>query len=105
LGPAGRALGQIRPRDAALGKTLDVNEVDGFFAVHADGGVTLFCGKVDLGTGLRVAIPQMAAEELGIAVERITMIEGDTALTPNQGPTAGSTGIARGGVQIRRAAA
>jgi CO/xanthine dehydrogenase Mo-binding subunit len=105
LGPAGSALGQIRPGDGALGKTLDVNEVDGFLAVHADGRVTLFCGKVDLGTGLRIAIPQMAAEELCIGVDRITMIEGDTALTPNQGPTAGSTGIARGGVQIRQAAA
>ena len=91
--------------DKALGKTLDAAEVDGFFAVHADGSVTLFCGKVDLGTGLRAAIPQMAAEELGIDFARITLIEGDTALTPDQGATAGSTGIMRGGVQIRQAAA
>lgn len=89
----------------APGKTVDANEVDGFFAVHADGSVTLYCGKVDLGTGLRIAIPQMAAEELGLPVERITLVEGDTALTPDQGPTAGSTGIQRGGVQIRQAAA
>ena len=33
------------------------------------------------------------------------MIEGDTALTPDQGATAGSYGVARGGLQIRRAAA
>ncbi len=67
--------------------------------------MTIFSGKVDLGQGLRIAIPQMAAEELGIGVERIVMIEGDTALTPDQGPTAGSSGIMRGGVQIRQAAA
>src|SRR5574337_1140510 len=47
----------------------------------------------------------MAAEELDVPLERITMIEGDTALTPDQGPTAGSQGVARGGMQIRRAAA
>ena len=47
----------------------------------------------------------MAAEELGIGVERIVLVEGDTALTPDQGPTAGSSGIMRGGVQIRQAAA
>ena len=70
--------------------------VDCFFAIHADGSVTLYSGKVDLGTGLRIAIPQMAAEELGVAVERIAMIEGDSALTPDQGPTAGRTGIMRG---------
>jgi CO/xanthine dehydrogenase Mo-binding subunit len=91
--------------EAALGKTLDTGAVDGFVAVNADGSVTIFSGKVDLGQGLRIAIPQMAAEELGIGVERIVLVEGDTALTPDQGATAGSTGIMRGGVQIRQAAA
>ena len=67
--------------------------------------MTIYSGKVDLGQGLRIAIPQMAAEELGIGVERIAMVEGDTALTPDQGATAGSSGIMRGGVQIRQAAA
>jgi len=97
---------QRQPRaDAALGKSLDTNEVDGFVAVNADGTVTIYSGKVDLGQGLRIAIPQMAAEELGVGVDRIVMIEGDTALTPDQGATAGSSGIMRGGVQIRQAAA
>ncbi|MEO8486549.1 MAG: molybdopterin cofactor-binding domain-containing protein [Betaproteobacteria bacterium] len=96
---------QVQGADKSIGKTLDVTEVDGFLAVNADGSVTIYCGKVDLGQGLRIAIPQMAAEELGCAVDRITMVEGDTALTPDQGPTAGSTGIMRGGVQIRQAAA
>lgn len=106
LGPARGALAQLaRGADAALGRTLDTKQVDGFFAIHADGSATLFCGKVDLGQGLRIAIRQMAAEELGIGVDRITMVEGDTALTPNQGPTAGSTGVMRGGVEIRQAAA
>ncbi len=48
---------------------------------------------------------QMAAEELGIPVERIAMVEGDTALTPDHGGTGGSTGIPRGGVDVRQAAA
>jgi nicotinate dehydrogenase subunit B len=91
--------------EAALGKTLDVNDVDGFIAIGGDGSVTIYSGKVDLGQGLRIAIPQMAAEELGVRVERIALVEGDTALTPDQGATAGSTGIMRGGVQIRQAAA
>ena len=91
--------------ESALGKTLDAGELDGFLAIAADGSVTIYCGKVDLGQGLRIAIAQMAAEELGVDVGRIAMIEGDTALTPDQGPTAGSTGVTRGGVQIRQAAA
>ena len=61
----------------AGGKPLDVNEVDGFLAIHRDGSVTLYSGKVDLGQGLRIAIPQMAAEELGVDVGRITLVGPD----------------------------
>jgi len=88
-----------------LGKTVDPEQVDGFLAVHQDGSVTVYSGKVDLGTGYRIAVRQMVAEELELPVARITLVEGDTSLTPDQGPTAGSTGIQRGGVQIRQAAA
>ena len=95
-----------RAQSAAVAKRiLDSKEVDAFLAVNSDGTVTLFCGKVDLGQGLRIAIPQIAAEELGIDVDKITFIEGDTALTPDQGRTSGSNGIQRGGMQIRQAAA
>ena len=89
----------------AAPRALDAKEVDSFLAVNGDGTVTLFCGKVDLGQGLRIAIPQIAAEELGIAVDKIKFVEGDTALTPDQGRTSGSNGIQRGGMQIRQAAA
>ncbi len=106
FGFAGRSLAQVLTgADAALGKTVDVSEVDDFLAIHTDGTVTVYSGKVDLGTGHRIAVRQMAAEELGIGVERIKLVEGDSALTPDQGTTAGSTGIARGGVQVRQAAA
>jgi hypothetical protein len=68
-------------------------------------GVVVRSGKVDLGTGHRIAMRQMVGEELGVGVDRIELIEGDSALTPNQGPTAGSTGVMRGGVELRQAAA
>ena len=101
----GPVFAQRARSDIPRGKTLDIGEVDGFIAINTDGSVTIYSGKVDLGQGLRIAIPQMAAEELGIGVERIALVEGDTALTPDQGATAGSSGIVRGGVQIRQAAA
>jgi CO/xanthine dehydrogenase Mo-binding subunit len=97
---------RIPAQSAAVAKrVLDPKEVDAFLAVNGDGTVTLFCGKVDLGQGLRIAMPQIAAEELGVDVDKISFIEGDTALTPNQGRTSGSNGIQVGGVQIRQAAA
>ena len=80
-------------------------EVDSFLAFHADGTVTLFTGHVDVGTGFRIAVAQMAAEELGIPARRITVIDGDTGVCPDQGGTGGSTGLTRGGVDVRQAAA
>jgi nicotinate dehydrogenase subunit B len=89
--------------DAA--KPLDPAQIDSFLAVHPDGSVTLYTSKVDVGTGMRIAIPQMAAEELGIPIERVSLVEGDTGLTANTGGTGGSTGLTRGGTEIRQAAA
>jgi len=91
--------------DRFLGKPVAPDLVDSYLAVHADGTVTLFTGKVDIGTGGRIAMRQMVGDELDVPLERIEMIEGDTALTPNQGATAGSYTIARGGQQVRQAAA
>jgi len=94
------------PRGAeASVNTVAADSVDGYLSVGRDGGVTVFAGKVDLGTGARAAIRQIVAEELGLSPERIALVEGDTALTPDQGSTGGSTGIMVGGVQIRQAAA
>src|SRR5438093_11911641 len=88
-----------------LGKPVDPREVDSFLAIHTDGAVTIYTSKVDVGTGLRIAMSQMVSEELGIPVERISVVEGATAVTPEQGGTGGSTGIPRGAVEVRQAAA
>lgn len=90
---------------AAAGKSLAADQVDSFLVIGRDGGVTLYSGKVDIGTGTRAAYRQIVAEELDVPIERIAMIEGDTALCPDQGGTGGSTGIVNGGMQIRQAAA
>ena len=86
-------------------RVLATDQVDGFLAIGRDGGVTIYSGKVDLGTGGRAAWRQIVAEELDLDPARIVLVEGDTALTPDQGPTAGSNGIPVGGMQFRRAAA
>jgi CO/xanthine dehydrogenase Mo-binding subunit len=101
------SMGAVLPKRAAAqtGKPVDLNQIDSFLAIHQDGSVTLYTSKVDVGTGFRIAVRQMAAEELGVPVERIQLVEGDTALTPDHGGTGGSTGLTRGGVDIRTAAA
>lgn len=87
------------------GKPVDGAEVDSFLAIHPDGSATVFTGKVDLGTGLRIAVRQMAAEELGLPIAKVELVEGDTLLTPDQGRTGGSSGLTQGGVGVRQAAA
>ena len=87
------------------GRPVDPSEVDGLLAIHADGSVTLYTSKVDVGTGMRMALAQMAAEELGVSPSRVSVVEGDTAICPDQGGTGGSTGLVRGGTEIRAAAA
>ena len=105
-GAAGLVVAFSLPRAAgASGRTVAADSIDGYLAIAPDGGVSVFAGKVDLGTGARAALRQIVAEELGCSPERIELVEGDTALTPDQGSTGGSTGIMVGGVQIRRAAA
>jgi len=95
-----------QPQGAAdTPRHLPLDRVDSFLAIRGDGTVVVHSGKVDLGTGHRIAMRQMVGEELAVGVDRIELIEGDTALTPNQGPTAGSSGVMRGGVELRQAAA
>jgi len=86
-------------------KTVAADEVAGFISIDATGMVTIYSGKVELGTGATTAIAQIAAEELSVSLDRVTIIQGDTQLTPNQGPTYASLTIQDGGMQIRRAAA
>jgi CO/xanthine dehydrogenase Mo-binding subunit len=86
-------------------KSVALDEVASFLAIDGNGMVTLYSGKVELGTGAITALSQIAAEELGVPLDRVTTIQGDTALTPAQGPTYASLTIQIGGMQIRRAAA
>src|SRR6516165_11051837 len=94
----------------ALGETLAqgakpfaLTEVDSFLAIDAGGVVTLYSGKVDLGTGVATALPQMVADELDVPFNRVKLVQGDT--DPDQGPTWGSLSIQIGGMQLRNAAA
>src|SRR3984957_17159483 len=99
------AVAQGLDAGAEVGKPVDPREVDSFLAFHFDGSVTLYTSKRDVGTRPRTGRMQRAAEELGLPVEGLTILEGETALTPNQGGTGGSSGIPVGGVGVRQAAA
>ncbi len=73
--------------------------------VHRDGTVSIYSGKVEIGQGILTALAQIAAEELGITLERIHMVAADTAASPDEGVTSGSLSVQDSGVALRRACA
>jgi len=65
-------------------------QLDGWIAIKADGSVTAFTGKCELGHGLYTAQTQLIAEELCVPFNRVTLVQCDTAVTPDQGTTSGA---------------
>jgi nicotinate dehydrogenase subunit B len=70
-----------------------------------DGTVSIASGKVELGQGILTALAQIAAEELGVPLEKIRMLPASTAHSPDEGVTSGSQSISEGGKALRRACA
>jgi CO/xanthine dehydrogenase Mo-binding subunit len=85
FGAAAHAQSPINPSG-----NVDANQVDNWVAIAADESITVFAGKAELGTGIRTLQHQLAAEELSVPMERITLVLCRTGITPNQGYTAGS---------------
>jgi nicotinate dehydrogenase subunit B len=88
-----------------LGSLEKTRHLDAWIRIDAANRVTVFTGKAELGQGLRTAITQIAAEELDVGFDRITLVTADTAMTPNEGFTAGSNSMKDSGTAIRNAAA
>ncbi|MFS2021203.1 molybdopterin cofactor-binding domain-containing protein, partial [Massilia sp. CT11-108] len=77
--------------------------LDAWIRVAPDGKVTVFSGKVELGTGVRTALAQVALEQLELQPGDIEFVQGDTARTPNEGFTAGSHTMADSGSALLHA--
>lgn len=72
--------------------------------MFADGGVTIKTGAMDLGTGTKTAACQVAAEELGVPMESVRIINADTAITPYASSSGGSMTLASLVPAVRRGA-
>ena len=92
---------------ALAGPTTNAsNQVDAWLAIDTNSNVTVYCGKVELGTGVQTALSQIVVEELYLNFPQVVgFVQGDTSLTPNSGYTAGSQTVQGEGVNLRRAAA
>ena len=79
--------------------------LDSWIRIDADGSITVFTGKVELGQGFKTAFQQIAAEELDVPFESLKVITADTRRTANEGYTSGSHSMQDSGTAIQNAAA
>src|ERR1035441_6776765 len=80
-------------------------ELSAWLHIAADGRVSVFTGKVEVGQNIRTSLAQLVAEELRVPFGAITMVMGDTDLTPWDMGTFGSRTTPTMGPQLRTMAA
>ncbi len=79
--------------------------LDSWIRIDADGSITAFTGKAELGQGFKTAFQQVAAEELDVPFASLKVITADTHRTANEGYTSGSHSMQDSGTAIQNAAA
>ena len=84
------SMGSLRGQGGPSAGAPSMNQLDSWIAIGADGSVTAYSGKEELGQGISTAQAQLAAEELCVPFDRVNLIYCDTANTPDQAYTAGS---------------
>jgi len=90
---SGRAQGEAIPQD-----------LDSWLHIAGDGKITVLTGKVEMGQNIRTSLAQQVAEELRAPMDSITLIMGDTDLTPFDMGTFGSRTTPQMGSQLRNVA-
>src|SRR6185503_9212769 len=93
------------PAPSPPGSLKNSPYLDAWIRIDADGSITVFTGKAELGQGFKTAFQQIAAEELDVAFGSLKVVTADTKLTANEGYTAGSNSMHNSGVAIQNAAA
>jgi CO/xanthine dehydrogenase Mo-binding subunit len=79
--------------------------IDAWLHISEDGATTVYTGKVEMGQNIRTSLSQQVAEELRVPISGVTLVMGDTDLTPFDMGTFGSRTTPYMGPQLRRAAA
>jgi isoquinoline 1-oxidoreductase len=80
-------------------------EISAWLHIAADGAVTVYTGKVEVGQNIRTSLAQAVAEELRVGFSAITMVMGDTDLVPWDIGTFGSQTTPNMAPQLRHMAA
>ncbi len=71
--------------------------------VHPDGSATVLTGTSPHGQGHATAYAMLTSDRLGIPMEQITVVHGDTDLIPTGGGTMASRSLQQGGAAVEQA--
>ena len=94
-----------KPSDLFAQRRGYPEDLNAYLRIDENGRVTLFSGKIEMGQGVHTSLAQMAAEELDVSLDSITMVMGDTDLCPWDAGTWGSLSTRMFGPAVRAAAA
>src|SRR2546426_4679278 len=86
-------------------KPVIPEELDSWLSIGRDGRVTVYTGRIDMGTGIETAFGQLISDELDVPFESVKVVMGDTELTPDQGKSTASSNASQGAQPLRIAAA
>lgn len=93
------------PAPSLSSSTRDNPQLDSWIRIDEADTITISTGKSELGQGVRTAIAHIAATQLGVDDARIVLRAADTAISPDEGITAGSMSIQTSGEAMSAAAA
>src|SRR6267142_276853 len=86
-------------------KPVIPEELDSWLSIGRDGKVTVYTGRIDMGTGIETAFGQLISDELDVPFESVKIVMGDTELTPDQGKSTASSNVSLGAQPLRVATA
>lgn len=78
-----------------------LNQADALVHIYNDGSVSISCGAVEMGQGVKVKLCNIAAQQLAIDPGRIKLESTNTTRIANMSPTSASTGSDLNGQAIR----
>jgi isoquinoline 1-oxidoreductase len=95
----------LDPRVPARSQRRYPTDINAYLHIAEDGKITLYSGKIEMGQGIMTSLSQMAAEELGVTLDTVHIVMGDTESCPWDMGTFGSLTTRMFGPAVRAAAA
>jgi CO/xanthine dehydrogenase Mo-binding subunit len=103
-GPVKKGIG-IAAHACTHGRMPPGMPLSGMVRVNTDGTVNVMTGATEIGGGQKTTMAMIAAEELGVPFEAVSVVSGDTDETTDTGTTSGSRQTITGGTGVKLAAA